>query len=53
MVFSDLIDNESMVSGPYTREMMPTGHFPHEENPRAFAELLLPWLSQHALTLAH
>ena len=53
MVFSDLIDNESMVSGPYTREIMPTGHFPHEENPRAVAELLLPWLSQHARSLAH
>jgi len=53
MVFSDLIDNKSMVSGPYTREIMPTGHFPHEENPHAFAELLLPWLSQYAVKLAN
>ena len=24
------------------------GHFPHEEDPDAFADLLLPWLSRHA-----
>jgi len=50
MIIYDLVENESMVSGSYTRQIMPTGHFPHEENPYAFAELLLPWLRQHAGT---
>jgi pimeloyl-ACP methyl ester carboxylesterase len=48
MIIHDLVENESMVSASYTRAIMPTGHFPHEENPRAFTELLLPWLRQHA-----
>ena len=53
MVINELIDNESMVCGPYIREIMPTGHFPHEENPHAFAELLIPWLQQYATKLAN
>lgn len=48
MISSDEIDNSSMVEGDYARELMPTGHFPHEENPRAFADLLLPWLRKYA-----
>jgi pimeloyl-ACP methyl ester carboxylesterase len=48
MIIHDLVENKSVVSGSYTRAIMPTGHFPHEENPRAFFELLLPWLRQHA-----
>ncbi|MGB4689593.1 MAG: alpha/beta hydrolase, partial [Candidatus Nanopelagicales bacterium] len=48
MISSDEIDNSSMVDGDYARELMPTGHFPHEENPRAFADLLLPWLRKYA-----
>ena len=48
MISSDEIDNSSMVDGDYARELMPTGHFPHEENPRAFTDLLLPWLRKYA-----
>lgn len=48
MIVNDLVENQCMVNGSYTRAIMPTGHFPHEENPRAFTELLLPWLRQYA-----
>jgi pimeloyl-ACP methyl ester carboxylesterase len=37
--------SEDFVVGEYERVDMPgLGHFPHEEDPAAFAEVLLPWL---------
>jgi pimeloyl-ACP methyl ester carboxylesterase len=34
-----------LVSGPLSRELLTTvGHFPHEEAPDLFNELLLHWL---------
>lgn len=38
-------DSSEMVSGPYTRAFMPTGHFPHEENPKAFNDIVAQWLN--------
>jgi len=35
------------VTGPVTEHRMPSvGHFPHEEDPAAFTELLLSWLAR-------
>lgn len=36
--------SDDYVSGPYRQEVLPTGHFVHEEAPEAFADLLLGWL---------
>ena len=35
----------SFVRGSYALSAMDTGHFPHEENPRQFNELLITWLN--------
>lgn len=36
---------ERYVSGPYRRELMAAaGHFPHEQAPQAFTEVVLQWL---------
>jgi pimeloyl-ACP methyl ester carboxylesterase len=33
------------VDAPFEAHVVPgTGHFPHEEDPEAFAAVLLPWL---------
>jgi pimeloyl-ACP methyl ester carboxylesterase len=41
--------SEEFVTGDYRREDLPgIGHFVHEEAPTTFADLLLPWLEQHA-----
>ena len=38
---------EARVSGKYEWALMPAvGHFPHEEAPERFREVLLPWLQQ-------
>ncbi|MFZ5846688.1 MAG: alpha/beta fold hydrolase [Actinomycetota bacterium] len=40
--------SESRVSGPFEARVIPdTGHFPHEEDPTAFGEVLMPWLARH------
>jgi pimeloyl-ACP methyl ester carboxylesterase len=36
--------SESFVLGSYALSAMDTGHFPHEENPERFNELLITWL---------
>ncbi len=39
--------SESYVAGPYQfLELSGLGHFPHEENPEAFHDVLLAWLHQ-------
>ena len=40
--------SQDHVSAPYERHDLPTGHFPHEEDPIAFAAILLPWLASLA-----
>lgn len=45
MILAQFADSSSMVSGPYQRSLLPTGHFVHEENPRAFTDTLVNWLS--------
>ena len=44
MVLPRYADSSSMVSGAYQRNVLPTGHYPHEENPRAFTETVTHWL---------
>lgn len=40
--------SDKYVSGEYQFRTLPTGHFPHEETPGAFNELILHWLAaQH------
>lgn len=41
--------SEEFVRGPYQRsDLAGIGHFPHEEDPQRFADLLLPWLADTA-----
>jgi pimeloyl-ACP methyl ester carboxylesterase len=44
--------SEQFVRGAYTRRDLPNlGHFPHEEDPDRFAEVVLPWLADvHPVT---
>lgn len=49
MVLPRYADSSNMVSGPYQRVVLPTGHYPHEENPRAFTEAVTEWLYQRAV----
>lgn len=46
MVIPRYADSSGMVSGPYQRVVVPTGHYPHEENPRAFTEIVAEWLQR-------
>lgn len=40
--------SEEWATGDYALALVPgTGHFPHEEDPNAFAEILMPWLDKH------
>ncbi len=40
--------SEEFVTGDYRRYDLPNvGHFVHEEEPAAFADLVLPWLAEH------
>ncbi|MCU0266072.1 MAG: alpha/beta hydrolase, partial [Actinomycetia bacterium] len=44
MLPSSSAGSERYVTGPYRRELLPAGHFVHEEAPDAFGDLLLGWL---------
>ena len=47
MVLPQFADSSSMidlVTGSYQRVVLPTGHYPHEENARAFIDTVLTWL---------
>lgn len=46
MILPRYTNSSHLVSGPYQRVVLPTGHFPHEENPRAFTEIITRWLQQ-------
>ncbi len=38
--------SEAFVTGDYQRRDLPdVGHFPHEEDPQGFADIVLPWLA--------
>lgn len=37
--------SETFVRGSYALSAMDTGHFPHEEAPEQFNELLITWLN--------
>lgn len=46
MILAEYADSSEYVDGIYQRMLMPTGHYPHEENPQAFQDLLLAWLNK-------
>ena len=50
MVIPRYADSSGMVMGPYQRVVMPTGHYPHEENPRAYTEIVSEWLQRFSHT---
>lgn len=40
--------SQAWVEGDYEFALLPeVGHFPHEENPAGFADVLMPWLDKH------
>jgi pimeloyl-ACP methyl ester carboxylesterase len=40
--------SDAWVEGDYEFALLPeVGHFPHEENPAGFADVLMPWLDRH------
>jgi pimeloyl-ACP methyl ester carboxylesterase len=46
ILIDSVAGSEQYVRGPYQRVDLPTGHFPHEEAPGAFADALLEWLRE-------
>ncbi|MCF8529843.1 MAG: alpha/beta hydrolase [Candidatus Nanopelagicales bacterium] len=46
MVLPRHADSSSMVTGNYTRVVLPTGHYPHEENAHVFTETVVRWLTE-------
>jgi pimeloyl-ACP methyl ester carboxylesterase len=47
MILPKYADSSSMVSGEHQITSLPTGHFPHEENPHAFNTSLINWLNRN------
>lgn len=48
MLTSSAIGSDDFVRAAYSLEVMGgTGHFPHEESPAVFDEILLGWLAEH------
>lgn len=46
ILLDSVAGSEEYVRGSYRRVDLPTGHFPHEEAPGAFADALLSWLRE-------
>ena len=45
MLASSVDGSDEYVRADYARHDLPTGHFPHEENPEEFTRTLLAWLA--------
>jgi len=47
MILPKYADSSSMIAGEHQITSLPTGHFPHEENPHAFNSSLINWLNRN------